>query len=229
MASPSWHDLASPSNSSVSEDADQLKKHPDARPVNSQCVDETYTHETESDDCPPFEGESTGEYLERLSRYLMETNVNMRNPQHPVNTKHVYHDLRRKHDTLPKVNSRADHDDTLKQHVDSQPQLRATFLNHSSDVDDSRGRATVYLWFQLTGLAHGMEREVMAVLSWERRQGVVSNLIGERVTSSRWLLRGVTLSLNHIYCNLRHADHFTLHFQWMVMKHTGMRGPSWFG
>jgi hypothetical protein len=45
-------------------------------------------------------------------------------------------------------------------------------LNHSSEVDDSRGRATVYLWYEITGLEHGLEREAVAVLSWERRQGV---------------------------------------------------------
>ena len=125
-----------------------------------------------SDDPPPTKKESTGDYLESLSESILDINLNMKDTQHPLIIKHMSPAFRGKHDALPKVNTRDDHQSNLKKHLDSQPNFRVNILNHSSEVDDSRGRATVYLWYEIKGLAHGLEREAVAVLSWERRQGV---------------------------------------------------------
>jgi hypothetical protein len=129
----------------------------------------------------------TGPYLEALSHQILDVSLNMKDHSHPLLVKHMSPAFRGKHDALPKVNNRDDHQNNLKKHLDKQPELHVTILNSSSDVDDSRGRATVYIWYSLGGLEHGLEREAVAVLSWERKQGV-----------------------------------------WMIIKHSGMRGPSGF-
>ena len=115
--------------------------------------------------------EPTGEYLERLSISLLEVNLNQKDNDHPLVMKHMSPTFRGKHDALPKVDNRDDHQENLKKHLETQPDFHVDILNHSSEVDDSRGRATVYLWYEITGLSHGLEREAVAVLSWERRQG----------------------------------------------------------
>lgn len=131
--------------------------------------------------------ESTGQYLEDLSRQMLDVNLNYKTFDHPIVAKHMSPEFRGKHDTLPKVGNRDDHVSALQKHLQEMPNFHCNILNSSSDVDDSRGRATVYLWYEITGLTHGLEREAVAVLSWERKQGT-----------------------------------------WMMMKHTGMRGPSGF-
>lgn len=131
--------------------------------------------------------DSTGEYLEDLSRQILDVNLNIKDNNHPLVVKHMSPQFRGKHDALPKATNRDDHQSNLQKHLAEQPDFHCEILNASSEVDDSRGRATVYLWYQLTGLSHDLKREAVAVLSWERKQGV-----------------------------------------WMIMKHSGMRGPSGF-
>ena len=116
--------------------------------------------------------EDTGEYLETLSKSILDINLNLKDPTHPLIIKHMSPQFRNKHDALPKVATRDDHQDNLQKHLAEQPDFHCDILNASSEVDDSRGRATVYLWYEITGLKHGFEREAVAVLSWERRQGV---------------------------------------------------------
>ncbi|KAK3047883.1 hypothetical protein LTR09_010708 [Extremus antarcticus] len=116
-------------------------------------------------------GEAIGGYLENLSEQILEVNLNQRDNNHPLVQKHMSPEFRGKHDALPKVNNRDAHQDNLKKHLAAQPNLKVEILNHSSDVDDSRGRATVYLYYKLHGLEHGLGREAVAVLSWERKQG----------------------------------------------------------
>jgi hypothetical protein len=125
-----------------------------------------------SQEQPVRKKESTGEYLESLSDTILDINLNSKDTQHPLIIKHMSPAFRGKHDALPKVNTRDDHQSNLKKHLAAQPDFHVKILNHSSEVDDSRGRATVYIWYEITGLAHGLEREAVAVLSWERRQGV---------------------------------------------------------
>lgn len=145
-----------------------------------------------SDDTAKQEGkepkkESTGQYLENLAVQILDINLNQKNNSHPLLIQHMSPSFRGNHDALPKVNNRNDHQANLKKHLDKQPDFHVKILNHSSDVDESRGRATVYLWYEIHGLEHGLGREAVAVLNWERKQG-----------------------------------------NWMIIKHTGMRGPSGF-
>lgn len=119
----------------------------------------------------PADKESSGEYLERLSRSFLNVCLNLKDPQHPLIYQHQSVDFRNKHDALPKASNRGDHHDNLQKHLAEQIDFHAEIHNTSSEVDDSRGRATVYLWYEITGLAHGLEREAVAVLSWERKQG----------------------------------------------------------
>lgn len=129
--------------------------------------------------------EATGQYLENLSIQILDVSLNQKNPTHPLLVQHMSPSFRGNHDALPKVSNRKDHQASLKKHLDKQPDFHVKVLNHSSDVDESRGRGTVYLWYEIHGLEHGLGREAVAVLSWERKQG-----------------------------------------NWMIIKHTGMRGPS---
>ena len=118
----------------------------------------------------PPKKESTGQYLERLAKSILEVNLNQRDNSHPLIQKHISPDFRGKHDALPKVNNRDDHQQSLMKHLDTLPNFHIDILNSSSEVDDSRGRATVYLWYEIRGLANDLEREAVAVLSWERKQ-----------------------------------------------------------
>ena len=126
--------------------------------------------ESSTSENPPKK-ESIGEYLESLSKTILEINLNQKDTEHPLIIRHMSPAFRGKHDALPKVNNRDDHQGNLKKHLEAQPNFNVEILNHSSEVDDSRGRATVYLWYEIHGLAHGLGREAVAVLSWERRQG----------------------------------------------------------
>lgn len=119
----------------------------------------------------PTRKESTGEYLERLSKSFLHLSLNLRDSFNPLIMRHMAPTFRGTHDTLPKVVSREDHQSSLQKHLSTEPDLRCEIKNSSSDVDDSRGRATVYLWYELSGLTHGLEREAVAVMSWERKQG----------------------------------------------------------
>ena len=125
-----------------------------------------------SEDAPLSKKQATGDYLESLSKSILDINLNHKDTNHPLIIKHMSPAFRGKHDALPKVSTRDDHQQNLKKHLAAQPAFHVEILNHSSEVDDSRGRATVYLWYEITGLEHGLEREAVAVLSWERRQGV---------------------------------------------------------
>ena len=120
---------------------------------------------------PPQKKASTGEYLETLSRDILGVNLNLKDTSHPLVMKHMSPEFRGKHDALPKASSRDDHQDNLQKHLAEQPHFHVEVLNASSDVDESRGRATVYLWYDISGIAQGLEREAVAVLSWERKQG----------------------------------------------------------
>ena len=112
---------------------------------------------------------TTGEYLEGLSRTMLDINLNEKDSNHPFILKHMSESFRGKHDALPKAQSRDAHQEHLTMHLAKQPDFHCEILNTSSEVDDSRGRATVYLWYEITGLAQGLEREAVAVLSWERK------------------------------------------------------------
>ena len=121
---------------------------------------------------PSDNKESTGEYLERLSRSILHLNLNVRDSFHPIVLKHMSPAFRNTHDALPKASSRDDHQENLQEHLRTQPKFHVEFLNSSSEADVSRGRATVYLWYEIKGLTHGLqllEREAVAVLTWERR------------------------------------------------------------
>ena len=119
---------------------------------------------------PPKKG-SSGQYLESLSRQLLNVCLNLKDHDHPIH-KHQSVDFRNKHDALPKASNRSDHHENLVKHLKEQRNFHVEFFNTSSEVDESRGRATIYLWYEITGLAHGIEREAVAVLSWERKQGM---------------------------------------------------------
>lgn len=116
--------------------------------------------------------EETGDYLESLAKSILEINLNQKDSDHPLIIKHMSPQFRGKHDALPKATTRNEHQDNLKKHLAAQPDFHVIILNSSSEVDDSRGRATVYLWYEISGLSNGLEREAVAVLSWERRQGI---------------------------------------------------------
>ena len=133
----------------------------------------------ESSTSEPTRKETTGEYLENLSQRILEINLNVKDNMSPV--------FRGKHGAVAKAENREDHQANLTKHLQKQPDFRVEILNKSSEVDESRGRGTVFLWYEIMGLEHGLEREAVAVLSWERKQG-----------------------------------------NWMIMKHSGMRGPSGF-
>lgn len=131
---------------------------------------------SESEAASTAKEESTGKYLEHLSRRIIEINLNDKDSTHPLIMTHMSTQFRSKHDALPKVTNRDDHQGSLVEHLKKQPDLRVEILNTSSEVDESRGRATVYVWYELTGLEHDLEREAVAVLSWERRQGTWLNV-----------------------------------------------------
>lgn len=114
---------------------------------------------------------SSGEYLESLSRQILNVCLNLKDPYHPMIYKHQSVDFRNKHDALPRASNRADHHENLAKHLQEQKNFHVEIFNTSSEVDESRGRATIYLWYEITGLANGIEREAVAVLSWERKQG----------------------------------------------------------
>lgn len=114
---------------------------------------------------------ASGEYLEGLSRQILNVCLNLKDPHHPIIYKHQSADFRNKHDALPKAANRKDHHANLAKHLQEQKNFHIEIFNTSSEVDESRGRATIYLWYEITGLTHGIEREAIAVLSWERKQG----------------------------------------------------------
>lgn len=120
----------------------------------------------------PAPGESTGDYLENIVRQVLDISLNAKDLSHPLLKRHFSPDFRGKHDALPPVSNSTDHSSSLKVHLDKQPNFRVTVLNTSSEVDDSRGRATVYIWYEISGLAGGLERENVSLLTWERKGGI---------------------------------------------------------
>ncbi|KAK5173904.1 uncharacterized protein LTR77_002585 [Saxophila tyrrhenica] len=163
-----------------------LPSPPESSAENDKKQDSTTEDSTTGDSTAPPKG-ATGEYLEDLSKQILEVTLNQRDNMHPLVVQHMSPAFRGKHDALPKTNTRDDHQQNLKKHLETQPNFRVEILNHSSDVDDSRGRGTVFLWYKISGLEGGLGREAVAVLSWERKQN-----------------------------------------NWMIIKHSGMRGPSGF-
>jgi hypothetical protein len=116
--------------------------------------------------------EATQEYLEDLSRKIVDISLNQRDPSHPLMAKHMAPQFRGKHDALPKVNTRDAHQQSLKNHLSELKNFRCEIQNCSSECDDGRGRATVYIWYKLGGTEFGFTREGVAVFSWERKQGL---------------------------------------------------------
>jgi len=124
-----------------------------------------------SDGATLTQKKGSGEHLESISRRLLNVCLNLKDSNHPLIHEYQHPDFRNKHDALPKSASRDDHLENLQKHLAEQQDFHCEIHNTSSEVDENRGRATVYLWYEITGLAHGIEREAVAVLSWERRQG----------------------------------------------------------
>lgn len=88
---------------------------------------------------------STGTYLESLSRQLLNVCLNLKDPNHPIIAKHQSPSFRNKHDALPRASNRSDHHQNLQKHLAEQENFHVEIHNTSSEVDEGRGRGTVYL------------------------------------------------------------------------------------
>lgn len=142
-----------------------------ASPVTTPSIVSSEAPSDRSSTPPSTRKHSSGEFLESLSSQVLNICLNLKDSDHPLLKLHQSPDFRNKHDALPGATNAADHNRSLHKHLAEQLDFHVEIHNTSSEVDESRGRATVYLWYLITGLAHGLEREAVAVLSWERKQG----------------------------------------------------------
>ncbi|KAK5124510.1 hypothetical protein LTR85_001727 [Meristemomyces frigidus] len=110
----------------------------------------------------------TAEYVEAWSVQILNEHCNQKKFE-LVGTHHMAETFRSEHDGLETAKSLEQHVDILKQHYVANPDFHLEVLNSSSEVDEARGRATVYLFYQLTGL-NNTAREAVALLKWERKQ-----------------------------------------------------------
>jgi len=79
--------------------------------------------------------------------------------------------FRATHDGLPTATCRRHFIDSLKRHLKTMPDFHLEVLNSSSEVDEERGKGTVFVFFRLTGVGNHLERESVAVMQWEKRHG----------------------------------------------------------
>lgn len=112
---------------------------------------------------------SPAEQIETWSVQILNEHCNEKTFE-SAGTTHMAETFRATHDGLPTARTLGQHIGNLQKHYVANPDFHLTILNCSSEVDETRGRATVYLFFQLTGLVDNTARESIAALQWERKR-----------------------------------------------------------
>lgn len=130
-----------------------------------------------------------GEYLEDLAKTILDVCINQNNQKHPIIQKHQSPDFRNQHDAIPGASNQKDHHENLRKHLAQQGSVNVQIHNTSFTLDNSRGRATVWVWYQITGLAYDIQREAVARFSFERKDEVwmLMKHVGMRGPAGFWI------------------------------------------
>ena len=106
--------------------------------------------------------------LENISYLILDDHGNTRSFGTHDTLQYMAPYFRGKHDALPNTISRVQHMESLRARNKIVPNMRVYIKNIPTDLQDHKGVADVFIFYQIGGLAHEIVREAVAVIRWQR-------------------------------------------------------------